>query len=267
MTRKAVVAGSFYTEDPALLAGEVSGFLGQKRERVNAIGVISPHAGYKYSGEVAGEVFSSIKPKKTYVVLGTNHTGSGKPFGLDWKRTWETPLGNAVIDDELAAAVLENSRYIKADRACHDSEHSIEVQIPFLQSLNKNFTFVPIGISAAGTDTYKEIGTELAKTFNALKKDVTIIASSDMTHYEPQETAKKKDMLAIEKILTLDVDGFLRTIGEYGISMCGFAPTAVMMQASIALGGKNARLASYKTSGDASGDYSRVVGYAGVVIY
>jgi len=267
MIRKPVVAGQFYTANPSLLAKEVSGLVGQKKETIDAIGVVSPHAGYVYSGGVAGEVLSSIKPKNAYIVLGPNHTGRGKPFGLDWQRTWKTPLGDVKIDDELAGAILKNSKYVEADRTCHDGEHSIEVQIPFLQSLNKSFAFVPIVISSADAKAYKEMGTELAKAVKASKKDVTIIASSDMTHYEPRESAKKKDMLAIEKILSLDTGGFLETIEEYDISMCGFAPTAVMMQASIELGAKKAKLISYKTSGDASGDYSEVVGYAGVVIY
>ncbi len=267
MIRKPAVAGQFYTANPSLLAKEVSGLVGQKKEKIDAIGVISPHAGYAYSGGVAGEVLSSIKPKAVYIVLGPNHTGRGKPFGLDWQRAWKTPLGDVKIDDELAGAILKDSEYISADRACHDGEHSIEVQLPFLQSLNKNFTFVPIVISSADAKAYEGMGTELAKAVRASKKDVTIIASSDMTHYEPHESAKKKDMLAIEKILSLDTDGFLGAIKKYGISMCGFAPAAVMMQASVALGAKKTKLISYKTSGDASGDYSEVVGYAGVVIY
>jgi len=267
MIRKPVVAGRFYTADPSLLAKEVLNLVEQKKEKIDAIGVISPHAGYMYSGGVAGGVLSSIKSKTSYIVLGTNHTGRGKPFGLDRQRTWKTPLGEVGTDDELAGVILKNSKYIEPDRACHDDEHSIEVQIPFLQSLNKNFTFVPISIASADVKTYKDIGIELAKAVKASKKDITIIASSDMTHYESRESAKKKDMLAIEKILSLDVDGFLAAIEEYDISMCGFAPTAVMMQASIELGAKRAKLINYKTSGDASGDYSEVVGYAGVVIY
>ncbi len=267
MMRKPVVAGSFYEADPALLARDVSGLMERKKEKIDAAGVISPHAGYAYSGCVAGETLSSIEPKNTYIILGPNHTGRGKPFGIDRKRTWKTPLGNIEIDDELSGAILKGSSYIEADRACHDDEHSIEVQLPFLQSMKKKFTFVPVVIAAADAKTYRGIGSELAKSVKASKKDVTIIASSDMTHYEPRESAEKKDMLAIKKILSLDIDGFLETIEEYGISMCGFAPAAVMMQASIELGAKKTKLISYKTSGDTSGDYSRVVGYAGVVIY
>lgn len=267
MTRKPVVAGQFYTASEALLKKEIAGFASQKKETINALGVVSPHAGYVCSGAVAGDVLSSIKPKSIYIILGPNHTGFGKQFGMDADRSWKTPLGEIAIDRETAESILSHSKYIKKDSACHDREHSIEVQLPFLQYLNKNFTFVPITISYADKETYKNIGKEIALAVKSAKKDVTIIASSDMTHYEPEAPAKKKDMMAIERILALDVDGFLSTVAKHDISMCGFAPTAVMMQASIELGAKKAKLIKYNTSGEASGDYSSVVGYAGIVIY
>ena len=267
MIRKPVVAGQFYTAAKEALKKEVADFTPQKKDRLNELGVISPHAGFVYSGSVAGDTLSSIKPKPTYILLGTNHTGFGKPFGLDAERTWETPLGELEVDKDLAKAILDNSAHIKKDSLCHDYEHSIEVQLPFLQHLNKSFTFVPIVIAHADRKIYKAIGKELADAIKETKKDVTIIASSDMTHYEPEESAKKKDMMAIEKILSLDIDRFLDTIEKYGISMCGQAPAAVMMAASIALGAKKAVLIKYNTSGDVSGDYSTVVGYAGVVVY
>ena len=267
MTRKPVVAGQFYTASEALLKKEVARFAGKKKEVRSVLGVVSPHAGYAYSGPVAGEVLSSIKPKPSYIILGPNHTGFGKPFGMDADRSWKTPLGEVEIDSGIAESILSDSKYITKDSACHDREHSIEVQLPFLQCFNKAFTFVPIAISYADKETYKNIGKEIARAIKKLKKDVTIIASSDMTHYEPQESAKKKDMMAIEKILALDVDGFLATVEKNNISMCGFAPTAIMMEACIELGAKKSELVNYNTSGDTSGDYSSVVGYAGIVIY
>lgn len=265
--RKPVVAGQFYTASETLLKKEVMRFSCHKGEQIDAIGAVSPHAGYVYSGAVAGEVLSAIKPKPTYIILGPNHSGGGKPFGVDAERNWKTPLGEVGLDKGLAGAILEKSKYIKNDTACHDYEHSIEVQLPFLQCANKSFTFVPIVISYADRKTYKNIGTELANVIKYTERDVTIIASSDMTHYEPHDVAKKKDALAVEKILSLDIDGFLDVIEKYNISMCGFAPTAIMMQAAISLGAKKAKLIKYNTSGEASGDYSRVVGYAGIVIY
>ena len=267
MVRDPVVAGKFYTANGFQLRGELAKFTSQNEQKLKAIGVISPHAGYAYSGEVAGSVLSSIEESPTYIILGTNHTGYGVPFGLDFERTWKTPLGDVKINREIAENILEKGKYIKNDSESHSYEHSIEVQLPFLQYLNKSFDFVPISISSAPNETYKKVAQEIVSSVKELKRDVTIIASSDMTHYESQESAKKKDMLAIEKILALNVDGFLSTIKDYGISACGFAPIAVMMHAAIALGAKKAKLISYATSGDVSGDYSAVVGYAGVVIY
>ena len=267
MIRKPVVAGQFYTASQAMLTKEVEGFVAQKKEKIDAKGVVSPHAGYVYSGAVAGEVLSSIKPKSTYIILGPNHTGYGKPIGLDLERAWKTPLGEIEINKELGERILKDSQHIEKDSLCHDREHSIEVQLPFLQYLNKDFDFVPIIISYADRKTYKNVGKELARAVKGLKKDVTIIASSDMTHYEPRQSAEKKDMLAIEKILALDIDAFLDTVEKNDISMCGFAPTAIMMQAAIELGAEKAKLIKYNTSGDTSGDYSSVVGYAGIVVY
>ncbi|MCQ9206633.1 MAG: AmmeMemoRadiSam system protein B [Omnitrophica bacterium] len=267
MIRKPAVAGRFYTANEGSLKKQLADFTAQKEKKIEALGVVSPHAGYVYSGGVAGRVLSSIAPKPTYVILGTNHTGAGKPFGLDAERAWKTPLGEVTVDSELAEAILKDSRYIEKDFLCHDGEHSIEVQLPFLQFLNKNFTFVPIEISQASGQAYKDIGRGLARAQKKLKKDIVIIASSDMTHYEPHREAEKKDMLAIEKILALDIDGFLGTVEKYNISMCGTAPTAVMLASVIELGATKAKLIKYATSAEASGDYSAVVGYAGIVVY
>lgn len=267
MIRKPIVAGQFYQKSESLLKKEVAGYTTGKKEKINALGVISPHAGFVYSGPVAGHALSSITPKSTYIILGPNHTGRGLPFGLDPSDAWETPLGEVKINKDLAENILSNSRYIKKDSLCHAQEHSIEVQLPFLQYLNKDFNFVPIVISSADGNAYKDIGSEIARTIKDIKNSVAIIASSDMTHYEPHESAIKKDKIAIDKILALDIDGFLDTIERYNISMCGFAPIAVMMQAATLLGAKHAKLLKYNTSGDTSGDYSAVVGYAGMAVY
>jgi len=264
--RKAIVSGQFYPGTEKTLRKKVAELMPNARETINAIGVISPHAGYVYSGPVAGEVLSKIKPKKTYIILGPNHTGQGKPFGLDRDEDWETPLGKVEIDKDLADAILMNSEYVEKDNTSHDYEHSIEVQIPFLQHANRDFKIVPIVVAASQAKVYKTIGKEIASAVRTMKKEVTIIASSDMTHYESHESAEKKDKAAIEKILALDIDGFLATIEKYKISMCGYAPTAIMMAAAIELGAKKAELVKYNTSGDTSGDYSAVVGYAGILI-
>lgn len=267
MIRNPVVAGQFYTANKSRLEKEINTYIDPRAKKIDAIGCVSPHAGYIYSGPVAGAVLSSIRSKKSYIILGPNHTGIGQRFGMDMDRTWMTPFGEVKIDNELARSILDNSKLIKKDISCHAYEHSIEVQLPFLQVLGKSFEFVPIVISQGTRDEYVEIGENLEKAISETKKDSVIIASSDMTHYEPHESAKKKDKLAIDQILKLDIDGFLKEIEAHDISMCGYAPTAIMMSASLKLGAKNAKLIKYQTSGDASGDYSSVVGYAGIVIY
>jgi AmmeMemoRadiSam system protein B len=268
MIRNAVVAGHFYPGSRTSLLREVESLIDSKAQKRDAIGVVSPHAGYAYSGSVAGSVLSSIEPRPNYIIMGPNHTGLGERFGLDTSDSWETPLGEVRINRTLADRIRNNSRHIKDDSLSHAHEHSIEVQIPFLQVLQERFSIVPIVVSYASLDTYREVGKTIAASIKelSLEKDVTIIASSDMTHYEPHEEAKKKDKVAIEAVLALDEKKLVEKVAEMGITMCGFAPTAIMIVAAKALGAKTASLVRYQTSGDTSGDYSSVVGYAGIII-
>ncbi len=268
MNRNPVVAGQFYSGSKDALSKEVAKFVAKSEAKESAIGVVSPHAGYIYSGEVAGSVLGSVEPKNTYVILGPNHTGLGVPFGLSRAKYWKTPLGDAEIDEKLSIRIKKNSDLIKDDELSNSQEHSIEVQLPILQYLNSNFKFVPIVISYADLGVYREIGRAIAKSVKDLKleKNITIIASSDMTHYEPQESAKNKDSAAIEAILKLDEEELFNRISSMEITMCGYGPAIIMIVASKELGAKKARLVKYATSGDASGDYSSVVGYAGIII-
>ncbi|MDD5439210.1 MAG: AmmeMemoRadiSam system protein B [Candidatus Omnitrophica bacterium] len=269
MVRNSVVQGMFYDSDPRSLEKEIRGYCAagaHAAKKIDAIGCISPHAGYMYSGAVAAKVLSCMMPKSTYIILGPNHTGMGVPFGID-RRNWLTPFGEVAADQTLIDAILSGSKLCQEDTLCHNREHSIEVQLPILKVLNKDFTFVPIVIGGGGGREYKAVGTALAEAIRSTGRDVTIIASSDMTHYEPQEVAKKKDMAAVDRILAFDLEGFLRTIHELGISMCGYATAAIMLAAAKELGAKKATLVDYKTSGDTTGDYTSVVGYAGVIVY
>lgn len=268
MNRNPVVAGQFYSGSKEALAKEVAKLVAKSKAEDDAIGVLSPHAGYIYSGEVAASVLGSIKPKNTYIILGPNHTGLGIPFAISPAKIWKTPLGDVETDERLALEIKKNCDLIKDDELSHTREHSIEVQLPILQYLNKNFKFVPIVISYATLDVYRQIGKALARSVKDLKleKNITIIASSDMTHYEPQEAAKSKDSAAIEAILKLDEEELFRRISSMGITMCGYGPALIMITASKALGAKKTRLVKYATSGDVSGDYSSVVGYAGITI-
>jgi len=268
MIRASVVAGQFYSDSPSSLKSEIRSFVGSTPGKERAIGVISPHAGYVYSGGVAGAVLSSFIPRSKYIVLGPNHTGMGERLGMSRCESWETPLGRAMIDKKLAAAIKDNSKHIKWDEASNAAEHSIEVQLPFLQVLNKDFTFVPIVVSYNTPEAYRETGRDIAIAVKSLgiEDDTVIIASSDMTHYEPHDVAKKKDSIAIDAVLKLDEERLLKNIEQFNITMCGFAPAVIMMVAAKELGARSAKLIKYQTSGDVSGDLSSVVGYAGIII-
>ncbi len=269
MMRNPAVAGQFYSGSRESLAKEAAGLTkSSPKMKEDAIGVISPHAGYVYSGPVAGLTLGSIKPKPIYVIMGPNHTGLGSPFSLSTSDSWSTPLGNVTINKRLSEKILENCPQISKDEFAHIQEHSIEVQLPILQTLQENFSIVPIVISTGTIEQYREIGQAIAKSIKELKleKDVVIIASSDMTHYESQESAQEKDSKAIDAVLKLDEEALLDRVLRFDISMCGSAPAAIMITATKALGATKAKLIKYQTSADASGDYSSVVGYAGIVI-
>ena len=266
MIRNPVVAGQFYPESPSELKAVIKGFVDEKVEKEEVIGLISPHAGYVYSGPVAGAVISRIKLKDTIIIMCPNHTGSGKPLSIMTEGTWKTPLGEVEIDSELGKQILAASNYLQEDKAAHLHEHSIEVQLPFLQYFKPDFKLVPISLAYASGAIYKEIGKEIARAVEESGKGVVIMASSDMTHYEPQESARSKDTQAIEAILDLDEDELLKRVDELNISMCGYAPAVSLIAAARELGAVGAELVKYQTSGDISGDYSAVVGYAGIII-
>jgi len=268
-TRPPARAGQFYKGSRESLQKEVASFVDEKAAKIPAIGVLSPHAGYMYSGAVAGSVFSSIEPSGVYVILGPNHTGLGLEFALSKSSSWSTPLGEVPIDRELASAIKNNTGYITDDDTAHQFEHSIEVQLPFLQYTVRDFKFVPIVVSASTLEACGKVGRAIAKAIKDLRllKKAVIIASSDMTHYESRSQAVKKDKMAIEAILKLDEEELAKRISSYDISMCGYAPAVIMISAAKELGAKNARLVKYATSGDVTGDDSSVVGYAGIVVY
>lgn len=264
--RQPSVAGQFYSDARGSLEKELSGLVDKNASKTDCLGAVSPHAGYMYSGAVAGKVLSRIKFKESFIILGPNHTGTGEPFAIMSEGSWQMPGGPVRIDSVLAKCILENSGFIKEDASAHRHEHSIEVQLPFLQYLKKDIKFVPVIISYADLDTYRKIGAELAASIRKYAKEVVLIASSDMTHYEDHESAMAKDRKAIDAIIKLDEAGLMDEIRKWNISMCGFAPTVIMLSCLKELGAKQAELVDYKTSGEISGDYSSVVGYAGILI-
>jgi hypothetical protein len=268
MLRQAAVAGHFYKGSSSGLRGQVEGFLVPGTKKIKALGIVSPHAGLVYSGSVAGAVYSRIVLPGTFVLIGPNHTGLGAPVSLMAKGQWETPLGTVRIDEQLAASILSRARLIREDTLAHLKEHSLEVQLPFIQALREEFTIVPIQMMDTRFETCVALGNAVAEAIRDRSEgqDVLIVASSDMSHYISADDAKKKDHMAIKRILDLDAQGLYSTVRDEEITMCGYGPTVAMLTACKALGATRAELVKYTNSGEVSGDYDQVVGYAGVVV-
>jgi len=233
----------------------------------SVVGLVSPHAGYMYSGPVAAHGFYRLaeagKPD-VVVLFGPNHTGSGSALAVMKEGLWRTPLGDVEIDSSTASLILNASDIIDVDDFAHAFEHSIEVQLPFLQFLyGSAFKFVPICFLMQDLQSSREVGLAVAKALEG--KNALVIASTDMTHYEPQRSAEKKDKAAIEAVLKLDEERLYSTVEAYNMTMCGYGPTIAAVTAAKALGAKRAELLCYKTSGDVVGDYSAVVGYASII--
>jgi hypothetical protein len=269
MMRSPAVAGMFYPRGSDMLLEQVKACI-VKTARERACGIVVPHAGFVYSGKVAGAVYSSIEMPDTFVILGPNHTGAGSNFSIETSGSWRTPLGDVAVDEELALGILKNSKNIEVDETAHKSEHSIEVQLPFMQYFSKSFRIVPIVVKHYTPDEYFlkaciEVGDAIAHAIGAGRR-VVVVASTDFSHYESQETAEKNDKLAIDAILSLDAKRLFREVGERDISMCGYGPVAAAITSCVKLGCTKARLVKYMTSGDVSGDYGRVVGYGGVSV-
>jgi len=268
--RHPAVAGRFYPRDPDDLRTEALGYLDQasivSEARVRALGCIAPHAGYMYSGDVAGAVFGHVEIPERCIVLGPNHTGMGRALAIMSEGAWETPLGAVAIDGELADALKQRFPLLQDDAAAHRAEHAIEVELPFLKLRQPNLTFVPIAVGTAQFEPLEKLGQALAEVIAGQRDRVLIVASSDMNHYESDIITRTKDHRAIERILSLDPQGLYDVVTQQDISMCGFGPAVAMLTAARQLGAKSAELVKYATSGDVSGDRNMVVGYAGVAV-
>ncbi|MDD5730441.1 MAG: AmmeMemoRadiSam system protein B [Candidatus Omnitrophica bacterium] len=267
--RKPAVAGQFYPSSKTELKKILGELTSPNLEKQDAIACVLPHAGYIYSGKVAGQTVSRINIKDKVILLGPNHTGYGTEFSIMSAGAWRTPLGDIKIDSSLAKKIQERSSDLQDDALAHMHEHSLEVELPFLQFFKPDFEIVPIAFATGNIYALKQIGRQIASVIleEKLKSSCLIVASSDMTHYEPQEEAEKKDHEAIKAMLELNEDRLIEEIRKYNITMCGFAPVVCALAAAKDLGAKNAKLALYQTSGDVSGDKSSVVGYAGIIIY
>lgn len=263
------VAGRFYPSNPVQLAQDLDDYLAPDPAEpvTDPLGCIVPHAGYIYSGRVAGAVYRRLALRPTFVILGPNHFGRGRePLALMAEGSWRTPLGDAPIHSDLAEIVRRHCTGLEEDTAAHESEHSLEVQIPFLQRRMAGFSFVPIAVGAAGYETLAALGHGIARALKEFPGRVLIVASSDMNHYEPDGVTRIKDGKAIERILALDPLGLYEVVRRENISMCGIGPAVAMLSAVNEMGASTAVLAQYATSADAGGNPSAVVGYAGVIV-
>jgi AmmeMemoRadiSam system protein B len=231
--------------------------------------MVSPHAGIMYSGAVAGAVFSSIELPHTFIMIGPNHTGIGKPVAMMTSGEWEIPSGTLKIDEVLAEKISKTTEIIEHDTSAHLMEHSLEVQLPFILYFSSEVKIVPITMMVSGDkglSSCKLAGEAIAAAMKETEYPVTIIASSDMSHYEKDVVARAKDKMAIDRILALEPEGLFETVLKNNISMCGFAPVTAMLYAMRKLGAQKASLVKYMTSGEVSGDFGSVVGYAGITI-
>jgi MEMO1 family protein len=269
--RTPAVAGRFYPGRAEELLREIRAYTSPGKTlvetgRIAAIGCVAPHAGYIYSGGVAGAVYSRLEIPERCVILCPNHTGKGRPLAVMANTTWQTPLGEVAADADLGARLLRRFPGLEEDSAAHRAEHAIEVQLPFLQARRRDLNIVPIVIGTSDFGVLRGLGEALADMIAAEEEKVLIIASSDMNHYESDAITRVKDHKAIERVLALDPRGLWEVVMNEDITMCGFGPTIVMLTAAKLLGATSATLVKYATSGDVSGDYESVVGYAGIIV-
>jgi AmmeMemoRadiSam system protein B len=270
--REPAVAGRFYPANPQTLHDEIESYIkpadkNQPEQKINALGCIVPHAGYMYSGHVAGAVYRRLDLPEQIVILCPNHTGMGEPLAIMSEGVWRTPLGDAAIDEPLAAELKQAMPLLSEDEEAHRAEHALEVQLPFLQVLEPDFRFVPITVGTSNFSVLSALGTAIGNVLTKRENRVLVIASSDMNHYESDEVTRVKDHRAIDQLLALDPRGLYDVVREGHISMCGYGPAVIMLTAACKLGTTKAELIRYATSGDISGDKEMVVGYAGIAVF
>jgi AmmeMemoRadiSam system protein B len=276
MDREPAVAGRFYVAEPAALAREVDGFLSAggrpaaaEAQAAPAIGLVVPHAGYVYSGAIAGAVYARVQVPERVLIVGPNHTGLGVPASLWPGGSWHTPLGDVPVDPGLTSALLHGAGSapepaIERDTSAHRLEHALEVQVPFLQRAHPGVSIAALCLSHLSLAACERVARTVAEASRAA--GALVVASSDMSHYLPADEARALDGHAIERILALDPEGLYEVVHRERISMCGIVPATVMLLAARARGATSAELVRYGNSGDVSGDDRRVVGYAGIVV-
>lgn len=266
MQRQPAVAGQFYPGSEEKLRAALSQLIPANLPPLPVKGIISPHAGYVYSGAIAGKLFGRITIPGTVLIIGPNHHGVGEAAALYPDGEWFTPLGVSAINSRLNALLLQHGRYLRNDTIAHKNEHSLEVQLPFIQYLCPDVTIAALCIGHGDYAPLREIGHGIAAAIREFGEEVLIVASSDMSHYESAESARQKDKMALERAVALDGKGLLEVCRSRGITMCGAVPATVMIEAALQLGASKAELVAYGTSGDVTGDNRQVVGYAAVTV-
>jgi AmmeMemoRadiSam system protein B len=271
MIRPPAVAGQFYPGTADRVEAELDRLIKPRADLRAATGVVVPHAGWMYSGATAGRVYSAVRIPDHVIMIGPNHHGIGSAYALFDAGKWQTPVGDVLIDEPLAAELLDKCDLLAEDPRAHSAEHSLEVQVPMLRRVNPNVRVVPLLIGGSwpesgGRSRLRELGEAIAATVREYGKPVLLLASSDLNHYEDQETAHIKDKLVLGAIETLDEDALMDCVRDVEVSMCGVAPTYIVIHAAKKLGARHAEVLDYRTSGDVTGDFSSVVGYGGVII-
>jgi AmmeMemoRadiSam system protein B len=267
MQRRPVVAGQFYPGGEQKLRAVLSQLIPENPSPKRVKGIISPHAGYVYSGAIAGQVFSRIAIPDSVLIIGPKHHGGGSAAALYPDGEWLTPLGTVSINARLNSLLLRHSPYLQSDSIAHQQEHSLEVQLPFIQYLRPEVTISALCLGHGDYAPLRDIGQGIATAIREYGEDVLIVASSDMTHYESADSARQKDEMALDRALALDGKGLLEVCHLRRITMCGVVPATVMIEAALELGASQAELVAYGNSGDVTGECDQVVGYAAVTVY
>ncbi len=268
MDRAAIVAGRFYDAVPDTLHEVVDGFLGlgKGRRAEPTLLAMVPHAGYVFSGAVCGRTLAEANLAETVLLLGPNHTGRGEPFALWSEGSWQLPDGPVPVDTELAQELMAADSRITADGEAHLGEHSIEVVLPFLKRLNPATRIAPIAVSMPHPGVLEEVGRNIGQALQVLGRPVSIVVSSDMSHYISHDAARERDAMALDAAVALDPAGLFETVRSNDITMCGVMPMTVGLYAALEQGATRGELVTYATSGEVSGDFDQVVGYAGVLV-
>ncbi len=271
MIRAPAVAGQFYPASASEVDEALDKIIQPASSKRRAIAIVCPHAGWMYSGHTAGLLYSNVEIPDRVILVGPNHHNVGSRYAVYSAGVWQTPVGDVPVAEPLTSDLLDNCDLLAEDARAHTQEHSLEVQLPMLLRANPNVHIAPVLIGgnwpdSGGRSNLREIAGAIALTVQSYGKPVLLLASTDLNHYEDQETSRIKDKLVLDAVVNLDPDALMDHVIDVEVSMCGVAATYVVLCAAKKLGAKHAELLDYRTSGDVSGDYTKVVGYGAVVI-